>query len=206
MAREKETGRVEAFSDGVFAIAITLLILEIQVPRLGPGATNRGLLHGLLLLWPSYIAYLGSFAAILIMWVNHHGFFRLLENINAKLLFANGFLLLLITFVPFPTAVLAAYLNHKGAVNTAAAFYCSTYVLISIGYNILWFASAKAPRLFHPAIPEHHLQKIRNAYLGGTPIYVLATVVACWHAYLGLAICLAPWLFWSRLDYQPRDS
>ena len=80
------------------------------------------LVRGLLDLWPSFAAYLGSFLAILTMWVNHHGLFRLIERVNSRLLFANGFLLLCATFVPFPTAVLAAYLKHPSA-NAAAAFY-----------------------------------------------------------------------------------
>ena len=99
-ALEKETGRVEAFSDGVFAIAITLLVLEFKVPHLPEGATGRDLFHALLKLWPSLIAFLGSFIAILIMWINHHGLFRLIHKIDPPFLFANGFMLLMVTFVP----------------------------------------------------------------------------------------------------------
>ena len=90
---EKETSRVEAFSDGVFAIAITLLILEIRVPP-GDGLTSNEKLRAMLLeLWPSYFAFTLSFAAILIMWINHHGFFKYLRTIDARFLYANGFLL-----------------------------------------------------------------------------------------------------------------
>src|SRR3989454_9603804 len=102
--------RVEAFSDGVFAIAITLLILEIRVPRV-----EHGLWAGLLALWPSYIAFLLSFVVILIMWVNHHELLRMVRAVNYPFLFANGFLLLTVTFVPFPTAVVAAYLATPDA-------------------------------------------------------------------------------------------
>lgn len=79
---EKETSRVEAFSDGVFAIALTLLILGIKVPDLDDPATNERLIRSLVNLWPSYFAFILSFAAVLIMWINHHGFFRYLRRIN----------------------------------------------------------------------------------------------------------------------------
>ena len=76
MTNEKETARVEAFSDGVFAIAITLLILEIKVPDFTEKSTNPQLFDALIGLWPSYFAFLLSFTAVLIMWINHHGFFK----------------------------------------------------------------------------------------------------------------------------------
>lgn len=132
---EKETGRVEAFSDGVFAIAITLLILEISPPAV--------LAQALLDLWPSYLALLLSFFVILIMWINHHGLFNLVRRVNQGFLYANGFLLLLISFVPFPTALLAEYLDG-GAVNAAAAFCCGTFIFISMGYNLIWQCMCEA--------------------------------------------------------------
>lgn len=198
---EKATGRVEAFSDGVFAIAITLLILEIQVPRIAPGASNLALGHGLLALWPSYLAFGGSFSAVLIMWVNHHGFFRLIDGIDARLLYTNGFLLMLIIFLPFSTSVLAAYLNRPG-VNCAAAFYCGTYILINIGYNLLWFAAAYRRRLIKAQVSQRTLDRVRTAYQLAFPIYVLATLAALWNAYLGLLVTSSLWVLWARLDYS----
>src|ERR1700684_985946 len=101
-SREKETGRLEAFSDGVFAIAITLLALELKVPHFEPGDHMTGrLISGLAAEWPSYFAFLTSFFTVLIMWVHHHAIFRLVKGIDVTLLFANGFLLMLVTVVPF---------------------------------------------------------------------------------------------------------
>ena len=103
---------------------------KIKVPHLPYEASNHELwaaLHGA---WPSFLALVISFTAILVMWVNHHGLLNLIQGVNVRFLFANGFLLLLIMFVPFPTAVLAEYLNREAA-NTAAVLYCGTYVLIS---------------------------------------------------------------------------
>src|SRR5882724_6538535 len=136
---DKETARVEAFSDGIFGIAMTLLILEFHVPNVPHGDLDarRQLIHALVKLWPSGLAFLLSFGTVLIMWVNHHGLFKHARRADNRLLFANGFLLLLVTFVPFPTAVLAEYLDTPAA-NTAATFYCGTYVLISISYCALF--------------------------------------------------------------------
>src|SRR5262245_60992266 len=123
------TARLEAFSDGVFAIAITLLILEIRVPEsAGPG--NGGLTHELVALWPSLLAYFLSFWVILIMWVNHHELMRMVGGVDYALLFANGFVLLTVTFVPFPTAVLARHLGTEAA-NAASAFYCGSFLVAS---------------------------------------------------------------------------
>ena len=202
---EKETGRLEAFSDGVFAIAITLLILDIQPPHLAPGASNAALRHALLQLWPSYLAFLGSFFVILIMWVNHHGFFKLIDRVDRALLVSNGFLLLCVTFVPFPTAVLADALKRQ-SINTAAAFYCGTFVLISIAYNLLWLSAALPRCLFRASAPEGLIRKIRNAYLFGLPVYLAAALLAFRFAYLGLAICFSLWMLWATLGYQGKEE
>jgi uncharacterized membrane protein len=202
--REKETGRLEAFSDGVFAIAITLLIIDIKVPHLPPEAANRQLWAALWGLWPSFLALVMSFVSILIMWVNHHGLFGLVQRVDTSLLFANGVLLLLITFVPFPTAVLAAYLDREAA-NTAAALYCSTYVLINIAYNLLWH-TATHRHLVRAQVPAAHIQKIRTAYRLTLPVYVVATALAFFHAFAGLVVCSALWGVWAFLNYRPADS
>jgi uncharacterized membrane protein len=106
---EKETGRIEAFSDGVFAIAITLLVLELKVPHLEDGGAGGSLARALARQWPSYVALVTSFFTILVMWANHHRMFNVVRRVDAPFLYANGLLLLLVTVVPFPTAVLAEY-------------------------------------------------------------------------------------------------
>ena len=199
--QEKETARVEAFSDGVFAIAITLLILEIKVPHLSHGASGPDLLAELLGLWPSFVAFLGSFSAILIMWINHHGLFKLINRVDSRLFFANGLLLMLVSFVPFPTAVLAEYLNGPSA-NTAAVFYCGTFVLINVAYNLLWYAAAYHRRLIKKDIPQQHVIKIQKAYLIAFPIYMTAILFSIWNAFGGLSIALLLWILWTTLDYN----
>ena len=197
---EKETGRVEAFSDGVFAIAITLLILEIRVPHFAGGATNAQVFRALLDLWPSYVAFLLSFAAILIMWINHHGLFRLIHRVDSPFLYANGAMLLLVTFVPFPTALLAAYLGQPGE-HTATAAYCGTFVLVSIAFNVFW-AVATGRGLLRRGVSEALVARIRKAYGFGLFVYVTAALLALWVPAAGLGLCLSLWIFWIVLDYR----
>ena len=184
-------GRTEAFSDGVFSIAITLLILEIKVPPF-LGQSNRELAWALLSLWPSFFAFVGSFATILVLWINHHGLFTLAEHATPEFLFANGFLLLLVIFLPFPTALLARHLTGPGA-NTAAVVYCGTYVLTNISYYLLLSAVA-SPQSIRKDIDSALVQRIRITYMFGSLIYIAATIVAWFHAFAGVLICSLLWL------------
>lgn len=133
--RYAETNRLETFSDGVFAIAITLLVLEIRVPELGPGGLAAALRH----LWPSYIAYATSFGIIGIMWANHHSLFRLVRRADHLLVMLNVVLLACVAFIPFPTAVLARYLREGIDESVAVAAYGTTLTVTSIVYASLWF-------------------------------------------------------------------
>jgi len=199
-AAAKETARVEAFSDGVFAIAITLLVLEFKVPRLGDDASGAELWSALRELWPSLVAFLGSFAAILIMWVSHHGLFRMVRRVDTPFLYANGFMLLMVTFVPFPTAVLAEYLGHPGE-RVAAAFYCFTFVLMSITFQLWWLTTTRR-RLLHDYVSPHHIARIWRSYRRGFAVYILATVLSFWSAAAGLGLCVALWGYWALLSYR----
>src|SRR5262245_670253 len=124
---ETETNRIEAFSDGMFAIAITLLILEIKVPEPAVGHLTPALLKQ----WPSYVAFVLSFVYIGVMWMNHHRMFTHIRRSNDTLLILNLLLLLGITAVPFPTAVLAANLGTPDQ-RTAAVFYNAVFIFIAV--------------------------------------------------------------------------
>jgi uncharacterized membrane protein len=187
----ESTTRTEAFSDGVFAIAITLLILEIRVPEAAPG---------LFALWPSYFAFLLSFFVILVTWVNHHELMRLVRVVDYQFLFANGFVLLTVTFIPFPTAVLAEHLVTAEA-TTAAAFYCSTFFVASLAWALLLFSMTRRGRLKRGAHAES-VSRISRAYLLAPFVYAVATVAAFYHAVAGLAINLSLWILWIRLCYR----
>lgn len=196
--QEKETGRLEAFSDGVFAIAITLLVLELKVPSLGDigsGVTSATLGAALAKAWPSYIAFVTSFFTILTMWVHHHIIFRLVRRSDSMLLYANGFMLLLITAVPFPTAVLAQYLRTPAA-PMACTFYAGLFVLISISFRLV-LSSVLRKGVVSPNASAATLERLRRNYRLGSPLYILATVTAPWLPWLSLAICTGLWIFWA---------
>ena len=202
---EKETSRVEAFSDGVFAIALTLLVLELKVPDKNLIFSNGKLFHSLINLWPSYFAFILSFTAVLIMWINHHGFFKYLRKIDPAFLFANGFLLLMVTFINYPTAILARYIKSP-AFNIASAFYCGSMVMISVAYNLLWYSSAFKRRLIKDDISDDLIIKIRNAYWSGFFIYLAAFIISFFLPLLGLFFCISLWIYWTLLDYEKKNK
>jgi uncharacterized membrane protein len=192
----KETGRVEAFSDGVFAIAITLLVLELKVPHLEDGGGNGRLAAALVRQWPSYLGFVTSFATILIMWVNHHRMFSFIRRADAPFLYANGLLLFVVTLVPFPTAILAEYFEKPGA-TTAGLVYGGTFVLGSIAYTVLWrTAIGRGGRLLRAGVSEEHLAQLTRSYRWGLPMYALATLAALISPHLTIVICLGLWIFW----------
>ena len=126
------SGRLEAFSDGVFAIAVTLLILNVQVPATtAPGALPAALFR----LWPSYATYAASFLTIGIMWLNHHGLFSRLARVDRALAMLNLVLLMVVAFVPFPTAVLGEHILVPADAAPAAVFYSITMLLVAFGFT-----------------------------------------------------------------------
>ncbi len=169
-----ETQRIEAFSDGVFAIAMTLLVLELKAPPAG----NIALATLLVRQWPSYVAFLVSFAFIGIMWINHHGLFAHIRRSNDVLLVLNLLLLLGVVAVPFPTAVLAAHLGQPGE-RTAALLYSGTYGVIAIAFNVLWrYAASSKRRLLGPEVDANAVKQISYQYAFGPLLYVVCFVLA----------------------------
>jgi uncharacterized membrane protein len=193
---EKETGRLEAFSDGVFAIAITLLVLELKVPEIkDTGGNPVELGKALLAQWPSYVGLVTSFFTILIMWVHHHAIMKNVCKTSAWLHFMNGCLLLGVTFVPYPTAVLASYLETPAA-KMAMMFYAGTFVFIAICFYLLIRAAFRRPLLSANASQEF-IDKTFHDYAFGPPAYVLATLAALLDVRLSLAMCTILWIFWA---------
>jgi uncharacterized membrane protein len=198
---EKETGRIEAFSDGVFAIAITLLVLELKVPHLAPNAPGGELGAALLAQWPSYLALVTSFFAILIMWANHHAMFNMIRRVNAPFLYANGFLLFVVTIVPFPTALLAEYFERPAA-PMAAAVYGGTYVVGALAYNVLWKSAIAGRHLLKSEVTEERIERMTRSYRVGVPLYLIATVGAFIHPFITIAICSGLWIYWIATSRQ----
>jgi uncharacterized membrane protein len=168
-----ETGRVEAFSDGVFAIAITLLILAVGIEQALRGGE---LSHQLLDLWPAYIAYAVSFLTIGIMWVNHHQVFRLFARVDRPLLLLNILLLMLIAFVPFPTRVVADHAQSPDDRQAAALLYGSTMTITAILFFSVWYYGSR--HVLRPDADRRLVSGITRSYLPGAPTYAFATLVA----------------------------
>ena len=172
-------GRVEAFSDGVMAIAITLLILDVKVPLAAEGELTSKLAHQ----WPSYAAYAVTFLIIGIMWVNHHFMFDRVRAVTRSLLYLNILLLMGIAFLPFPTALLAEYLREDANSHIAAAVYSATMVAIGVGFVALWWHLAHHPELLEGESDVVVVRSsMRRAALG--PVIYGATI--------GLAFVSAP--------------
>lgn len=145
------TQRLEAFSDGVFAIAITLLVLEIGVPHVAPGQSLAAAMRHL---WPSYFGYAVSFLTIGVMWINHHAMFKDIDRQDHVLLVLNLLLLLSISFLPFPTAVLAAYMRDSDHRLAATLTYGITITVIAIFFQLLWLYASIGRRLIDEHVSE----------------------------------------------------
>ena len=168
---EKETGRLEAFSDGVFAVAITLLVLNLHLP--GASLSDGDLGGQIFAQWPTFAAFVTSFATIGIMWINHHRLFTHIKRVDTPLMLLNLLLLMMIVFVPFPTALLAEYTVQPNQ-HLAAFLYCGTFIVLAICFNLLWrYASYKNRLLDKKADPEA-VQAITRQYQFGPLFYLIA--------------------------------
>lgn len=187
-----EKNRLEAVSDGIFAIAATLLVLEIGIPHVGEGGSLGG---ALLDLWPSYLAYATSFLSIGIMWANHHTVFRQIREADLRFLYLNLALLMLVAFVPFPTTLLADYAWGTDGRDAALA-YGVTFIIIALCFNALWRYAIWNRRLLRADADAREVSGITRAYLPGPFLYAGATLVALASAKASAALYLAIALFY----------
>jgi uncharacterized membrane protein len=193
---ETETGRLEAFSDGVFAVAITLLALDLSVPATATVARHHGLAAALLAQWPVYLAYVLSFGTILIMWINHHAMFKFIKRADHPFLLMNGLLLLIITAFPFGTSLLAAYIEQPDK-KVAMVVYSSLGLLMAITYNRMWAYAVHGGRLLDAEADRHLVASISRSYSFGPPLYLAALVVAFLSAEASLAVAILLALFYT---------
>jgi uncharacterized membrane protein len=193
--------RVEAFSDGVFAIAITLLVLTIAQP------TNyQDLPHQLSSRWPSFAAFVVSFAIIGIMWLNHHSLFTHFERIDRGLFYLNLLLLLTITFLPYPTGVLGQALAKGENAETAAVVYAVAMALNAWAWTALWLYGSHRRRLLRPSFPEAERSTATLMFSIGVVLYTLSIGVAFWNAGAFLALQAAFALYYAidPISRRPR--
>jgi uncharacterized membrane protein len=181
---EPGTTRFEAFSDGVFAIAATLLVLEFTTTK------GEDLGEQLLHLWPSYLAYVTSFLTIGIIWINHHHTVSLLARTDRTMQFINILLLLIVAFFPFPTKLVAQYLDAPGE-RAAALTYTATLVVMALLHELWWQYARRNRRLVAEGTPDSSLEAVDRAYIVGVPIYGVAFLVAFVSPLAAVVITLA---------------
>jgi len=198
-------GRVEAFSDGVFAVAITILVFNLQVPAdLRPGT----LWHALGALWPSYAAYVASFLTIGVMWMNHHNVFRRIRAVDRNLQLLNLLLLLAVVFVPFPTALLGRFIPAGGEDAAAAAtLYALTSIGIGLFFSSAWMYVLSRPELLAPGLDPTEVRRRLPFFSVGPVVYIACLFIARFSPILVVALCaiVAVYYFWDWLP-EPGPS
>jgi uncharacterized membrane protein len=177
------SGRLEAFSDGVFSIAATLLVLELHVPE-----ASDGLGSALLAQWPSYVTYATSFGTIGIIWVNHHSLFIHVRQVDRSLLFLNLLLLMTVSLIPFPTALLGRYVAAGDDGHLAGAVYGGVMILMSIAFSALWFHVTGNPRLINRQLDPRRARRESLLFSAGLLAYVAGVGLSFVSAQLALAV------------------
>jgi uncharacterized membrane protein len=200
-----ESTRVEAFSDGVFAIAITLLVLDLKAPM-----TRTQVLHGLLVQWPAYLAYLASFGYIGVIWVNHHYLFTRIARVNGALLWRNLALLLAMSVLPFPTAVVASAFQHPdlGDERTAVIFYALVAGAAAATWLVLFHFLSRAPYLLKDEAHTTFFAAERRRAVFGIALYALSGLAAVRSPVAGLVIaCILPVFYgMTSTGWRPRGD
>lgn len=180
---ETETGRVEAFSDGVFAVIITILVLELKVPE----ETGSDFWHGVREQWPHYAAYVVSFLIIGVMWVNHHTIFSHIKRVDRPLLFLNLLVLMVVSVVPYTTNVLAEHLMEEGgSANAAAVLYSLLTVAYALAFLAFWWYVTRVGHLFHDQVDKDGARATRVRFGLGAIAYPCTVVLAFFSAPLTL--------------------
>jgi uncharacterized membrane protein len=169
-----DTGRTESFSDAVFAFAITLLVLDIQVPESQFNHLWRGIAHQ----WPSYLGYATSFLTVGGIWLVHHGIFRRVQYANRPLMQVNLLLLMAVAFLPFPTKLVAEAIRDTSAERAAVIFYGGWLLVISLLFSALWGVLARDRSLLRPEVSEKEVDAIARATTPNLGVYVVVILLA----------------------------
>lgn len=192
---DKETTRLEAFSDGVFAIAITLMAFNIRVPA-PESLGESGLMGALAARWPVYLAFVAGFLFILVMWINHHRLFTVIRRTDNTLMILNGLLMLGVTIVPFTTELVATYLQHTEQ-TTAMLVYNGWFLIVSVFFNLLWQYAAHDNRLFTAKTDRHLAAHITRQYAFGPFLYLAALLLTFINPLLGFAVNIGLAVFFA---------
>jgi uncharacterized membrane protein len=198
-AVERDTGRLVAFSDGVFAITVTLLVLEIRPPE-----DDEALLHGLLELWPSYLAYAVTFLFIGQVWANHHVMFDHIRAADRLVLLLNTLLLMVVAFLPFATSVLAGALRSGHGERTAVVFYGIAFDLTALTFNAVW-QYARRHRLLSEALDSPGATAIGRRFQLALAWLATGALAGALLPVLGVAVIIAfNAFYWLRSEARIR--
>ena len=199
-------GRVEAFSDGVFSIAITLLVLEIGIPEI---PTGESLWSALADQWPSYAAYVVSFLVIGIMWANHHTLFSYIGRVDRTLIFLNLLLLMVVALIPWPTNLVADYLDRGGSqARVAVAVYSGVMVLASLAFTGFWWYATRSGRLLDADVDAGAARATVPRFALGLAVYPITVGLAFITPILTLAVhgALAVYYAFNQLSVPDSDG
>ena len=192
---DHSNSRLETFSDGVFAIALTLLIIDVRIPATTPIHTSADLWGALGHLLPSVFAFVLSFGIIFISWVNHHEAMKLFDKSSIPFIYANGFLLLGVVFVPFPTALLGENLMTSHS-SPAVVLYSVSGAIMGVGWALLgWTALNPRPLTRNEHATVRVRKALRNAWFAIT-FYSTCAIVAIWLPLAAAAVITAMWIYW----------
>ena len=196
-------GRLETFCDGVFAIAITLLILEIKVPPVDSVHSVAEVWRAVGKLWPFFFALTLSFTIILISWIGHHNLLKAVDKTSSQFQLANGFFMFTIILMPFSTAFMAEYLDTPYA-QPAIVFFCLNALLHNIGWNVLFLSVFKPIPLLKDAKALALAIKPNRGAKYGFFLYSAIAVMAWWLPYVALVISVLTWIYWLYLSASIR--
>jgi uncharacterized membrane protein len=202
---EKQTARLEALSDGIFGVAITLLAIEIGIKEY-EGATNASLWQKILNTWPEYFTYFNSFATVLLIWMGHHKIFKRIWKASHWIILMNGIVLLFVVLFPFPTRMVGSFIG-TAAVNTAVSFYAGFTCLIVLSMLILNLGIIKSPQ--NMIDPEKSLPWFKNQIrqqIVAILVYGVAAIVAFYSAPIALGITFLMWVFWAIVTKDTDDE
>ena len=177
---------MEAFSDGVFAFAMTLLVLGLRDPTIG---STGPLLQGLFGEWPAFLAFGISFTTILVMWMNHHNLFTYVNRIDGPFMLLNGLLLLAATLIPFTTSLVADHIQSADS-GTAAEVYSGTFLFVALAWNLLWQYAIRHPGVLARSVSDAEIKTTTRQFVFGPMLYVVAFIAAFFSGIASLAIIL----------------
>lgn len=202
-APEISTTRLEAFSDGVFAIAITLLIIEIKIPT-HEELKTQSLMEYILRQWPKYFAYVLSFVIIGIYWANHHYLFKLFKRTDHIFNLLNVFFLMTIAFLPYPSGVLGEYIMSPEHSKTSVSFYAIAIWLPAIAWLLIWLYASQKKRIVDHQLTDKFISDLTRQYVISNFFYAMAFIISLVNPTISILTCVGLTLLYLLPPKKPE--